>query len=253
MVKLNHNLFLLKEFGNLKVNILLFVKIKNLNNHFSSSDWALPFICFFVQKIYHLFQEKTEKVHRFAYDINISETILFIRVSSKPAQNQLKTNKIQLKSLSFCTIRSMDDNREALISRNSRKYMRCVSHAQDELHSFRSYLRWMCVDQSTIWTACLSWSMFVIFTIVVPAISHFVLACPTCDSKHDRPYDTVVQLSLSSVATLSFVCLSTFVRKYGLRRFLFFDKLWDDSETVRRGYTQQLNVSHLYYFFSFFF
>ena len=131
--------------------------------------------------------------------------------------------------------------------------MRCVSHAQDELHSFRSYLRWMCVDQSTIWTACLSWSMFVIFTIVVPAISHFVLACPTCDSKHDRPYDTVVQLSLSSVATLSFVCLSTFVRKYGLRRFLFFDKLWDDSETVRRGYTQQLNVSHLYYFFFLFF
>ncbi|PON91892.1 Extracellular ligand-gated ion channel [Trema orientale] len=137
----------------------------------------------------------------------------------------------------------MDDNREALMRRNSRKFTRCVSHAQDELQSFRSYLRWMCVDQSTIWTACLSWSMFVLFTIVVPAISHFVLACSTCDSRHDRPYDSVVQLSLSSVATLSFVCLSNFVRKYGLRRFLFFDKLWDDSETVRRGYTEQLNRS----------
>ncbi|PON39389.1 hypothetical protein PanWU01x14_305680 [Parasponia andersonii] len=137
----------------------------------------------------------------------------------------------------------MDDNRELLMSRNNRKFTRCVSHAQDELQSFRSYLRWMCVDQSTIWTACLSWSMFVLFTIVVPAISHFVLACSTCDSRHDRPYDSVVQLSLSSVATLSFVCLSNFVRKYGLRRFLFFDKLWDDSETVRRGYTEQLNRS----------
>ncbi|EEF31170.1 conserved hypothetical protein [Ricinus communis] len=79
--------------------------------------------------------------------------------------------------------------------------------------------------------------------IVVPAISHFVLACSTCDSKHKRPYDSVVQLSLSSVATLSFVCLSKFIRKYGLRRFLFLDKLCDESETVRKGYTDQLNWS----------
>ncbi|KAG2682376.1 hypothetical protein I3843_11G189500 [Carya illinoinensis] len=133
-----------------------------------------------------------------------------------------------------------DEDREALLSRNT-KFTRCISHAQDELQSFRSYLRWMCVDQSNVWTACLSWSMFILFAIVVPAVSHFLLACSTCDSKHSRPFDVVVQLSLSSVATLSFVCLSSFVRKYGLRRFLFFDKLVDESETVRNGYTGQLN------------
>jgi hypothetical protein len=136
----------------------------------------------------------------------------------------------------------MGDERESLINR-SNKFARCVSHPQDELQSFRSYLRWMCVDQSNVWTACLSWSMFVLFAILVPVVSHFLLACSTCDSKHSRPYDGVVQLSLSSVATLSFVCLSRFVRKYGLRRFLFFDKLVDESETVRNGYTGQLNVS----------
>lgn len=138
----------------------------------------------------------------------------------------------------------MEENREALIDQHN-KLMRCVSHAQDELQSFRSYLRWMCVDQSNVWRTCLSWSMFILFAIVVPAISHFMLACASCDSKHERPYDGVVQLSLSSVATLSFICLSNFVRKYGLRRFLFFDKLWDESETVRKGYTEQLNVRFL--------
>ncbi|KAF8103966.1 hypothetical protein N665_0182s0072 [Sinapis alba] len=132
--------------------------------------------------------------------------------------------------------------REPLINRES-KFTRCVSHAQDELQSFRKYLRWMCVDQSSPWTAVLSWSMFVFFTIVVPATSHFMLACADCDSHHSRPYDSVVQLSLSSFAALSFLCLSRFVSKYGLRRFLFFDKLWDESETVRRGYTNQLNRS----------
>ncbi|KAJ6754153.1 RAS GUANINE NUCLEOTIDE EXCHANGE FACTOR K [Salix purpurea] len=102
----------------------------------------------------------------------------------------------------------MEENntRESLMERN-KKLHRSQSHADDELKSFRSYLRWI------------------------------------CDSRHGRPYDGVVQLSLSSVATLSFVCLSRFVRKYGLRRFLFFDKLWDESETVRSGYTNQLSSS----------
>lgn len=138
-------------------------------------------------------------------------------------------------------------SRDPLLTNNRRniKFQRCVSHLHDELKSFRSYLKWMCVDQSNVWRLLLSWIVFVVFTIVVPAISHFVFACSTCDGKHKRPYDSVVQLSLSGVATLSFVCLSTFVRKFGLRRFLFFDKLYDESETVRRGYTAQLDVSFL--------
>ncbi|KAJ8754985.1 hypothetical protein K2173_015497 [Erythroxylum novogranatense] len=137
-----------------------------------------------------------------------------------------------------------NDRRESsLLNRDNNRFSRSVSHAYDELHSFRKYLQLMCVDQSNVWTACLSWSIFLLFTFVVPAISHFVLACSSCDSKHKRPYDAVVQLSLSSVATLSFICLTKFVRKYGLRRFLFFDKLCDESETVRKGYTDRLNSS----------
>ncbi|XP_022139425.1 uncharacterized protein LOC111010361 [Momordica charantia] len=133
----------------------------------------------------------------------------------------------------------MGDNGEALMNR----YKRSASHAHDELRSFRSYLRWMCVDQSDIWTAGLSWSMFFLFAVIVPATSHFLLACASCDSNHARPFDRVVQLSLSCVATVSFLCLSNFIRRYGLRRFLFFDKLCDESETVRRGYTIKLNRS----------
>ncbi|KAK4275409.1 hypothetical protein QN277_018496 [Acacia crassicarpa] len=138
-----------------------------------------------------------------------------------------------------------DDNGEPLIKSRaiSSKYQRSVSHAYDELHSFRTYLRWMCVDQSSFWMALISWSMFLLFAVIVPAISHFLLACPSCDAKHSRPYDSVLQLSLSSVASLSFIFLSRFVKKFGLRRFLFFDRLCDESETVRSNYTGQLNRS----------
>ncbi|KAL3503552.1 hypothetical protein ACH5RR_038001 [Cinchona calisaya] len=127
-------------------------------------------------------------------------------------------------------------NKKSLLARNA-------SHAQDELKSFRTWLKWMCVDQSDGWTAFLSWSVFVVLTIVVPCLSHFFLACSDCDSRHSRPYDKIVQLSLSTVAALSFICLTQFVRIYGLRRFLFLDKLCDESETVRKGYTGQLNRS----------
>ncbi|XP_047937733.1 uncharacterized protein LOC125185267 [Salvia hispanica] len=138
----------------------------------------------------------------------------------------------------------MGDERERpLLVDKSRAFARCQSHARDELHSFRTWLRWLCVDQSNAWTACLSWLVFLLFAILVPALSHFVLFCTDCDSRHSRPYDTVAQLSLSGVAAISFLSLSTFVRRYGLRRFLFFDKLRHESETVRQGYTEQLNRS----------
>lgn len=134
----------------------------------------------------------------------------------------------------------MGDNMEPLVERT--RLARTISHAQDELKSFRTYLRWMCVDQSNIWMGCLSWFMFIVFGLLVPLVSHFMLACSTCDATHTRPYDWVVQLSLSSVSALSFVCLTRFVKKHGLRRFLFLDKLCDESETVRKQYTVQLNL-----------
>ncbi|KAK6132977.1 hypothetical protein DH2020_033268 [Rehmannia glutinosa] len=136
-----------------------------------------------------------------------------------------------------------DERATLLISDKNRAFARSMSYALDELHGFRTWLKWLCVDQSNNWTASLSWLVFIGFAIVVPALSHFVLACADCDSFHSRPYDAVAQLSLSGVAALSFICLSGFVRKYGLRRFLFFDKLCDESETVRKGYTIQFNRS----------
>ncbi|XP_009626940.1 uncharacterized protein LOC107773998 [Nicotiana tabacum] len=112
-----------------------------------------------------------------------------------------------------------------------------------EIKKIKSALTWVFLDQSNIWRAGLSWSLFFILTIGVPLVSHFVFACESCDSMHQRPFDAVVQVSLSLFATLSFVSLSAFSRKYGIRRFLFLDKLYEDSEKVQQEYTQQLHRS----------
>ncbi|KAK4804712.1 hypothetical protein SAY86_004529 [Trapa natans] len=132
----------------------------------------------------------------------------------------------------------------------NRTFVRCLSNAQDELKSFRSCLQWMCLAQSSAWATCMAWSIFVFFGLLVPIASHILMANSSCDSLHDLSFHGVVHMSLSSFATLSFVSLSRFVRKYGLRRFLFLDKLCDDSVTVKKVYTEQLNRSQK--FLSFF-
>ncbi|KAJ0791614.1 hypothetical protein HanOQP8_Chr01g0007711 [Helianthus annuus] len=101
---------------------------------------------------------------------------------------------------------------------------------------------WILVDQSNPWKSALSWLMFFIFSICVPILAHIVYQCNTCDYSHRRPFDLIVQLSLSICSTLSFISLSSFARKYGLRRFLFLDKLSDVSLKVRDAYSHQLHV-----------
>lgn len=113
-----------------------------------------------------------------------------------------------------------------------------------ELKNFRSSLAWVFLDQSSLWRTGLSWSLFFLLNIGVPLVSHFVFACSSCDQNHTRPFDAIVQLSLSMFAGISFISLSLFTRKYGVRKFLFLDKLSGESEKVRKGYTLQVHVSH---------
>ncbi|ONK70271.1 uncharacterized protein A4U43_C05F32010 [Asparagus officinalis] len=126
-----------------------------------------------------------------------------------------------------------------LLPSKSVAFARCVSRPDDELKWFRSCLRWMCVDQSTTCHTLVSCSLFFLLAIVVPVMSHFFLVLP----EYYRPYDTVVQLSLTAASLLSFFCLSASFRKYGLRKFLFLDKICGDSERVRVGYSVELNRS----------
>ncbi|CAI9112519.1 OLC1v1012978C1 [Oldenlandia corymbosa var. corymbosa] len=131
-----------------------------------------------------------------------------------------------------------DNRRETLLPITSSSSQ---SHELDELKRCMWWLKWVSEDSG--WTTFLSWLAFIVFAIAVPCLSHFYLACSDCDSNHSRPYDAIVQLSLSAVAALSFACLSQFSRRYGFQRFLFVDRLYEESETVQKGYTAELNTS----------
>ncbi|XP_057429393.1 uncharacterized protein LOC130722615 isoform X2 [Lotus japonicus] len=106
---------------------------------------------------------------------------------------------------------------------------------------FRSYLRWVFVVQSNIYKSVLSWSVFFTLTFIVPVMSQYLLHCRTaCDANHRRPYHIPVQISLTVFATLSFICLSRWDRKYGLSKFLFLDKVSNENLKIQRGYAEQM-------------
>ncbi|XP_061340763.1 uncharacterized protein LOC133287218 [Gastrolobium bilobum] len=131
----------------------------------------------------------------------------------------------------------MEDERGSLLPKNKENHV-YLTHDGEELRSFRSCLY---VDQSNVWKACLSWSVFFSLAFIVPVLSHFLLDCPTtCDADHNRPYHIPVQISLSVFATLSFITLSRWDRKYGLSKFLFLDKVSDESLKIQRGYAEQI-------------
>ncbi|THU69521.1 hypothetical protein C4D60_Mb08t15270 [Musa balbisiana] len=118
-------------------------------------------------------------------------------------------------------------------------YARNLSRANDKLRSFRFCLRWMCIDQSEARHIVVSCSLFLLLGIFVSTASHFIISCtPTC-----RTHNVVVRLSLTSASGLSYLYLSAFVCRYGLRRFLFLDKLVEESEQVQEGYMDQINHS----------
>ncbi|RRT51856.1 hypothetical protein B296_00021654 [Ensete ventricosum] len=90
------------------------------------------------------------------------------------------------------------NNNTKLVLSIMASYASSISRADDELKRFRSYLRWICVNQSNAMHEMVSWSIFLLLDIFIPTASHFA-------------YNVMVQRSLTSTYDLSYFYLSTFV------------------------------------------
>ncbi|KAG8071116.1 hypothetical protein GUJ93_ZPchr0006g41617 [Zizania palustris] len=112
------------------------------------------------------------------------------------------------------------------------------NYARDELYSFRACLRWMCVDHSSGARSAGSWAVFFLLAVAAPSGVHVALP----GSAPPRPFEGMVQVSLTLAATLAYLSLHGLTRR-GLRRMLYLDRLRRDSEDVREGYTVQLSRS----------
>ncbi|GLJ26402.1 hypothetical protein SUGI_0508980 [Cryptomeria japonica] len=126
------------------------------------------------------------------------------------------------------------------VSLLSKDYKRSSSNRRDELRHFRTSLCCWGLDQSTRLRRAFSLILFILFTICVPVFSSFFVECPKCDEQ-GYAFDKLVQIPQCILASISFIALSRYLRKYGLRKFLFLDQLCDDTAQVQLGYTTELD------------
>ncbi|XP_062024477.1 uncharacterized protein LOC133740531 [Rosa rugosa] len=109
----------------------------------------------------------------------------------------------------------------------------------DELSNFQISLKWCALDHSTYLGKFISYFTFILLTLVVPILTSLTLKLPTND--YPISFNKLVQLPESGLAAIAFFTLSSFFRNYGLKQLLFLDGLEDDTFSVRRGYTREVD------------
>lgn len=118
-------------------------------------------------------------------------------------------------------------------------YARAKSSIFDELRSFRICLKWCALDHSSCLGKAVSYTAFVVLTVIVPIASALSVHSPP--SVGPVYFNRLAQLPESALAAVSFLTLSAFFRCHGLRQLLLLDGLHDDSACIRRGYARELD------------
>ncbi|CAI0376269.1 unnamed protein product [Linum tenue] len=129
-------------------------------------------------------------------------------------------------------------------------YARSKSLLFDELRSFRISLKWCALDHSTPLGRSISYLTFFSLAVLVPILTSLSYHDDDQDneSTDDLPlsFNKLVQIPESGLALISFLTLTSFFRRYGLRHLLFLDGLHADSPHVRRGYSLELHRAFRY-------
>ncbi|KAJ0965551.1 hypothetical protein J5N97_026689 [Dioscorea zingiberensis] len=120
-------------------------------------------------------------------------------------------------------------------------YTRTKSLVSDELCNFRITLKWCALDHSSTTGKAVSYTVFVFLTLLIPAVTSLSIHFSSSSS-----FNKFVQVPESILCIISFLTISSLLRRYGLRQLLFLDDLQHDSSYVRHGYTCELDRSFKY-------
>lgn len=136
------------------------------------------------------------------------------------------------------------------------------SHQQEELndtildhslHRLETFLRIFGFCQYSFLSITLSWVSFLLLGVALPFLVIQLSHCSDCEKYQVKSFELEILVSQSLVAAISLFCISRNLRKYGLRKFLFVDRLHGHMSQFREEYLQKINVSnpnHLFFFFN---
>ena len=111
------------------------------------------------------------------------------------------------------------------------------------LYRFETFLRLFGFCQYSFWSFSLSWLTFLSVGVALPVLLIEILHCANCDKYQIKSFELEILVCESLVATVSLLCTSHNLRKYGIRRFLFVDRYHGQMTQFHDEYILKINVS----------
>ncbi|KAG8383279.1 hypothetical protein BUALT_Bualt05G0168000 [Buddleja alternifolia] len=98
-------------------------------------------------------------------------------------------------------------------------------------------------NQSSVWSFCITWGVFLVIGIVLPVVMLELSNCPGCEKGQIKSFEIGIVVSQACLAAASLICLSHNLRKYGVRKFLFVDRYSGHVERFSDQYVQKISDS----------
>ncbi|KAJ6294221.1 hypothetical protein OIU76_022327 [Salix suchowensis] len=110
------------------------------------------------------------------------------------------------------------------------------------LNHLETFLRVFGFCQYSFLSIILSWLSFLLLGIALPAaMIKYLSYCTDCEKYQINTFEIQVLVFQSLVATISLVCISHSLRKYGARKFLFVDRYHGHLAQFRDEYVKKIN------------
>lgn len=139
--------------------------------------------------------------------------------------------------------RSIRSNRRSVENVNEFDYKRLdMNNSKNGLHRFKMTLPWVGLHDSSSASLIASWTIFFIFTLLVPITGVAFVTCTNCKPIQIQ-LNIIIQISESSLATISFLFLSHNVRKHGLQQILLLDSIGKGSRNDECAFKKELNAA----------
>ncbi|BFG16168.1 hypothetical protein CerSpe_024420 [Prunus speciosa] len=111
------------------------------------------------------------------------------------------------------------------------------------LQWLETFLTLLGFSQSSFLSLAISWTALVLIGVMLPVLAVELFNCSDCEKYQIKSFELVIVGSQACLATVSLLCLSHNLRKYGLRRFLFVDRYSGHMLRFRNDYIKQIKGS----------
>ncbi|KAH7866436.1 hypothetical protein Vadar_020413 [Vaccinium darrowii] len=111
---------------------------------------------------------------------------------------------------------------------------------ENQLRRLDYFLRFLGFNQTSILSFSLSWLAFAVIGIALPFLINGYSFCSDCEKYEIRVFELEILVSQLLLATVSLLCISRTLRKYGVRKMLFVDRYRGQLVQYRDSYIHKI-------------